>query len=88
MDARCGQPRSNDLVSPSYVGAPRCPIPATGPGADTMQTKTKYVIEGVHLDHGLSANNGSLYHLELTTPPSEALSAERPLPPAVQLLVF
>ena len=63
-------------LSPSYVGAPRCPIPATGPGADTMQTKTKYVIEGVLLDRGLSANNGSLYHLELTTQPSEARSRE------------
>ena len=47
-------------------------LPVTGPGADTMQTKTKYVIEGVFLDQGLYASNGSLYHLELPTPPSEA----------------
>ena len=47
-------------------------LPVAGPGDDTMQTKTKYVIEGVFLDQGLSASNGSPYHLELTDLPAAA----------------
>jgi hypothetical protein len=47
-------------------------LPVAGTGADTMQTKTKYVIEGIFLDHGLSASNGSPYHLELTDLPAAA----------------
>ena len=47
-------------------------LPVSGPGVDTMGMAKKYVIEGVFLDRGLAAGNGSPYHLELTTAPNEA----------------
>jgi len=47
-------------------------LPVTGSGADAMQLTQKYLIEGILLDRGLTPNNGSPYHLELTTAPVEA----------------
>ena len=47
-------------------------LPVAGPGADTMQMAKRYVIEGIFLDHGLIASNGSPYHLELTALPAAA----------------
>jgi hypothetical protein len=46
-------------------------LPVTGAGADALQPLKKYLIEGTFLDHGLTASNGSIYHLELGTPPTE-----------------
>jgi len=45
-------------------------LPVTGPGIDAMQLSGKYQIEGVFLDHGLAAANGSPYHFELSAPPA------------------
>jgi hypothetical protein len=47
-------------------------LPVSGVGLDQLQPMMKYVIEGTFLDHGLQANNGNLYHLELTASPVEA----------------
>ena len=47
-------------------------LPVSGPGVTTMQTMKKYTIEGLFLDHGLKASNGSPYHLELSAAPSES----------------
>jgi hypothetical protein len=47
-------------------------LPVSGPGADQMQMTKRYVMKGKFLDHGLSASNGSPYHLELAAPPEEA----------------
>ena len=47
-------------------------LPVSGLGLDQLQPMIKYVIEGTFLDHGLQANNGSLYHLELTASPIKA----------------
>jgi hypothetical protein len=47
-------------------------LPVSGEGAETMQPTKRYVIEGMFLDRGLVAANGSAYHLELTAAPFEA----------------
>ncbi len=47
-------------------------LPVSGPGIDQMQSATKYVMKGKFLDRGLSASNGSPYHLELAAPPEPA----------------
>jgi hypothetical protein len=47
-------------------------LPVTGAGFDRMKPMKKYRIEGIFRDHGLKANNGSDYHLELTAEPGEA----------------
>jgi len=47
-------------------------LPVGGEGVDTMQPTKRYVIEGVFLDGGFAAANGSVYHLELTAAPVEA----------------
>ncbi len=50
----------------------RYDLPVSGDGIDQLQPRTKYVIEGTFLDHGLTASNGNAYHLALTAPPQPA----------------
>lgn len=47
----------------------RYDLPVVGPGVDQMLPKQRYVLEGLLLDHGLTATNGSPVHLEISTPP-------------------
>ena len=44
-------------------------LPVVGDGLDQMLPTKRYVIEGKFLDHGLTASNANLYHLELSGPP-------------------
>jgi len=45
-------------------------LPVTGTGYDTMLPNKKYSIEGMFLDHGLTAQNGNPDHLELDAVPT------------------
>ncbi len=47
----------------------RYDLPVTGAGIDAIVAHKRYVIEGMFLDHGLTASNGNPDHLELTKPP-------------------
>jgi hypothetical protein len=47
-------------------------LPVTGAGSDEMQPHRKYVVAGRFMDHGLTASNGSRYHLELNGAPGDA----------------
>ncbi len=47
-------------------------LPITGPGIDLMQSNQAYLISGTFLSNGLSSMNGSVYHLELSAPPTIA----------------
>jgi hypothetical protein len=49
----------------------RYDLPVVGAGVDKMRRTKRYLIEGEFLDHGLTASNGSRYHLELSAPPRE-----------------
>jgi hypothetical protein len=44
-------------------------LPVVGPSVDRMVPTKRYMIEGEFRDHGLTASNGSHYHLELSAPP-------------------
>ena len=48
----------------------RYDLPVIGEGIDLMRTGQRYRVEGLFLDHGLVASNGSPVHLELSTPPT------------------
>jgi hypothetical protein len=50
----------------------RYDLPVTGDGIDQVAPRTRYLIEGSFLDHGLKASNGNPDHLELTKPPQVA----------------
>ena len=48
----------------------RYDLPVVGEGIDLMKPGKRYRVEGLFLDHGLVASNGSPVHLELSTPPT------------------
>ena len=45
-------------------------LPVTGLGVDSMQSKQKYELQGLFLDHGLTASNHNQNHLELSSLPT------------------
>ena len=47
-------------------------LPVTGQGIDLMQPNQAYLVEGTFLNQGLTASNGNLYHLELSSLPTLA----------------
>ncbi len=44
-------------------------LPVTGPGVNSLQTKQKYLLNGILIYKGLNASNNNPYHLELSNPP-------------------
>ncbi len=44
-------------------------LPVTGQGIDLMQPNQAYLVQGTFLGQGLTASNGNVYHLELSSPP-------------------
>jgi hypothetical protein len=46
-------------------------LPVTGAGIESMVLNQKYILEGTFTDLGLSASNGSVYHLDLSVLPQK-----------------
>lgn len=50
----------------------RYDLPVVGKGIAQMKPRTRYIIQGKFLDHGLVASNGNPDHLQLSAPPRKA----------------
>lgn len=49
-------------------------LPVAGAGIDSMVMNQIYILEGIFTDHGLSASNGSIYHLDLSALPKSIIN--------------
>ncbi len=59
------------IISDEPMGSiSRFDLPVTGSGIDAVRSNQSYEFDGIFLNQGLTASNGSNYHLELSSPPT------------------